>query len=276
MFERVGIISRLDIEEAIRLSNEVLKFLSKKGLEVILEEQLAKALRLNLGVPLNKLEADLILTIGGDGTILKTCMNIPNPETPILSVDMGRRGYLTEVPPEHTLDAIEDCLAGKYKIEEHSKLSVFYEEEFLVDGLNEALITSKTPLKPLHFDVSAGSYRLIEIRADGLIVATPTGSTAHAFSAGGPILETNLDAFDLVFICPLKPIRSIVIPDRLDVTVKISNEKLGAVLVVDGCYIKELPLNSKISVKKSNHKALFIRFETKFLCRRLSRLVSRI
>jgi len=276
MFKRIGVVSRLDVDEAIKLSNKVLNFLSKKGLEVILEEQLAKTLGLNSGAPLNKLNADLILTIGGDGTILKTCMNIPNPETPILSVDMGRRGYLTEVPPEHTLDAIEDCLAGKYKIEEHSKLSVFHEERFLVDGLNEALITSKTPLKPLHFDVSAGSYRLIEIRADGLIVATPTGSTAHAFSAGGPILETTLEAFDLVFICPLKPIRSIVIPDKLDVTIKVSNEKLGAVLVVDGCYIKELPLNSRILVKKSNHKALFIRFETKFLCRRLSRLVSRM
>ncbi|MBS7658670.1 MAG: NAD(+)/NADH kinase [Candidatus Bathyarchaeia archaeon] len=276
MFKKIGIVSRLDIEDAIKLSNEVLEFLSKKGLEVTLEKQLAEALKLNLGVPLNKLSADLILTIGGDGTILKTCMNIPNPETPILSVDMGRRGYLTEVPPEHTFDAIEDCLAGKYKIEEHSKLSVFHEEEFLVDGLNEALITSKTPLKPLHFDVLAGSYKLIEIRADGLIIATPTGSTAHAFSAGGPILETNLEAFDLVFICPLKPIRSIIIPDRLDVTIKVSNEKVGAVLIVDGCYIKELPVNSKVLVKKSNHKALFIRFETKFLCRRLSRLVSRM
>ena len=158
MFKRIGVVSRLDVDEAIKLSNKVLNFLSKKGLEVILEEQLAKTLGLNSGAPLNKLNADLILNIGGDGTILKTCMNIPNPETPILSVDMGRRGYLTEVPPEHTLDAIEDCLAGKYKIEEHSKLSVFHEERFLVDGLNEALITSKTPLKPLHFDVSAGSY----------------------------------------------------------------------------------------------------------------------
>ncbi|MEM4649157.1 MAG: hypothetical protein QXP78_00645 [Candidatus Bathyarchaeia archaeon] len=104
----------------------------------------------------------------------------------------------------------------------------------------------------------------------------PTAITAHAFSAGGPILETNLEAFDLVFICPLKPIRSIIIPDRLDVTIKVSNEKVGAVLIVDGCYIKELPVNSKVLVKKSNHKALFIRFETKFLCRRLSRLVSRM
>jgi len=276
MFKKIGIVSRLDVEEALKLSNEALKFISKKGIEVVLEDELAKALGLGSGTPLNKLEADLILTIGGDGTILKTCMNIPNPETPILAIDMGRRGYLTEVPPEHAFDAIEECLTGKYKIEEHSKLSVFHEENFLVDGLNEALITSKTPLKPLHFDVSAGSYKLIEIRADGLIVATPTGSTAHAFSAGGPILETNLEAFDLVFICPLKPIRSIVIPDKVDVSVKLLNEKLKAVLVVDGCYVKELPFNSKVLMKKSKHKALFIRFETRFLSRRLSRLVSRM
>jgi NAD+ kinase len=276
MFKKIGIVSRLDVEDALKLSLEALKFISKKGIEVILEEGLAKALGLSSGMPLNKLNADLILTIGGDGTILRACMNIPNPETPILSIDMGRRGYLTEVPPEHTIDAIEECLAGRYKIEEHSKLSVFHEGKFLVDGLNEALITSKTPLKPLHFDVSAGSYRLIEVRADGLIIATPTGSTAHAFSAGGPILETDIEAFDLVFICPLKPIRSIVIPDKMDVSVKILNEKLEAVLVVDGSYIKELPLNSKVLVKKSKHKALFIRFETKFLSRRLSRLVSRI
>lgn len=276
MFKRIGIVSRVDLNEALKLANEIAGYLSRRKIEVILEEELAKALKLNLGRAITEMDADLILTIGGDGTILKTCMNIPRPETPILSIDMGRRGYLTEVPPERAFKAIDDCLAGRYSLEEHSKLSVFHEGKFLVDGLNEALIASKAPFKMLNFDVVAGDSKLVELRADGLIIATPTGSTAHAFSAGGPILETSLNALDLVFICPLKAIRSIVVSDELEVKVKVSDEKLGATVVVDGCYRREIPPSSTVSVRKSKRKAVFVRFETKFLSRRLSRLVSRV
>lgn len=276
MFRRIGIVSRVDLNEALKLANDIANYLSRRKVEVILEEELAKALKLNLGKVIAEMDADLILTIGGDGTILKTCMHIPRSETPILSIDMGRRGYLTEVPPERAFKAIDDCLAGRYNLEEHSKLSVFHEGKFLIDGLNEALIISKVPFKTLNFDVTVGDSKLVELRADGLIIATPTGSTAHAFSAGGPILETSLNALDLVFICPLKAIRSIVVSDRLEVKVKVLDGEFGAMIVVDGCYRREIPPSSTISMRKSERKAVFVRFETKFLSKRLSRLISRV
>jgi len=97
---KVGLVSRLDGDAALKVALKLYKGITKKGLKVLPEEQLSQAAKLPGGVPFSKMDADLIVTVGGDGTVLKTCMSIPKPETPILAVNMGRRGYLTEVDPE--------------------------------------------------------------------------------------------------------------------------------------------------------------------------------
>ncbi len=274
MFKKIALVPRLDNNDALDLAIKIHRFLSRRGVAVVPEAEFARACGLDDGKPFSEMNVDAVITVGGDGTVLKTCMLIPKPETPILAVNMGRRGYLTEVEPGNAIEAIARCLKGKYRLEEHWKLSLYSQDKLLTDGLNEILITSVIPSKMLEFSIHVGESHLVDSRADGLIVATPTGSTAHGLSAGGPVLETSLDAFALVFICPLEPIHSFVIPTEEGLRIDLFNPKLKASVVVDGRYQRELVPKSSIAIRKSKHKAVFVRLGASYLGKTLTRVPS--
>ncbi len=273
MFNNVGIISRLDDQDALDLSHRLYKILRKEGIKVVTEKGFARTYDLGNSSLISKMDTDLIITVGGDGTVLKTCMFIPNPETPILAVNMGRRGYLTEVEPNKLEKAVQRCLNGDYKIEELDKLSVIHKGKKMVDGLNEALIASITNWKMLDFEISLNKEAFLTSRADALIIATSTGSTAHALSAGGPVVHTSLNAFVLVFLCPLEPIHPIVIPNDGEIGVKVTNPKLEALVTVDGNFRRKLKPEQEFSIKKSDYKAKFIRLGKAFANHTRARLL---
>jgi NAD+ kinase len=256
---KVGLVSRLDGDEAVKFALRLYKNMTKKQLRVLPEEQFAQLARLPNGVPFSRMDADLIVTVGGDGTVLKTCMSIPKPETPILAVNMGRRGYLTEVDPENAMHAIESFMKGTSKTEERAKLTVSIEGESSVDALNEVVITSGTPSKMLHFVVSIDKSQLLEFRGDGLIVSTPTGSTAYSMSAGGPIVDNSVEAFVVTFICPLEHLTPLVVSMDNRMRVELADPKLTGTLVVDGRLQRELQPKASITLARSPHKAAFIR-----------------
>ena len=260
LFNDIGIVSRIDDEDALDLSLKIYKKLCNEGIKVVPEEDFARARGLKNSSLLSKMTPDLMITVGGDGTVLKTCMSMRKPETPILAINMGRRGYLTEVEPKKADQAIQKCLNGDYKIEEHDKLSVTHEDKRMADGLNEALIASMTHWKMLDFELSLNRTHFLSSRADALIIATSTGSTAHALSAGGPIVHASLGTFVLVFLCPLEPINPIVLPNDSEIEVKVTNPKLEALVTIDGYYRKKLKPKQKLAIGKSEHKARFIRF----------------
>ncbi len=260
MIKRVGVVSRLDDGDALETAADLFKFVLSKGLVGIPEEEFARLKRFSSGKPLSEMKADLIVTVGGDGTVLKTSMLIPEPDTPILAVNRGRRGYLTEVSPEQGREAIRDCLKGKIRLEEHMKLSVVHSSGSSVDGLNEALLAPALPYKMIPISIRVGGYDLVDCRADGLIVATPTGSTAHAFSAGGPVLDSSLDAFVLVFLCPVDPIHPVVVPAKREISIKLNDAASRASVVVDGRHRQDFAPGASISIRKSKRKAVFVRF----------------
>ncbi len=271
MFRSVGIVPRLDSEDALGLATNLHRYLKSNRVNALPEIEFARLKNIDGGVSLTEMNADLIVTIGGDGTVLKTIMSIQKPETPILAVNMGRRGYLTEVEPENALKALKECLLGKHGLQEHSKLSIYFEDKLLIDGLNEVLITPATSWKMLHFELKHDNGNLVDQRADGLIIATPTGSTAHALSAGGPVLQTSLDAFTAVFICPSDYVRALVFSSIGDLQVRLADPKLRAVITVDGRYTKHLPPGSFLTIRKSKNKAVFVRLNSSFLNRTLAR-----
>jgi len=256
---KVGLVSRLDGDAALKVALKLYKGMTKKGLKVLPEEQLSQIAKLAGGVPFSKMDADLIVTVGGDGTVLKTCMSIPKPETPILAVNMGRRGYLTEVDPEDAIHTIESYIRGTCKTEERAKLSVAIEGESPIDGLNEVVITSGTPSKMLHFMVSIDKLQLLEFRGDGVIISTPTGSTAYALSANGPIVDNSVDAFVVTFICPLEHLTPLVVSMDNKIKVELEGPKLKGTLVVDGRLQRELLPQASVTIARSPHKAVFVR-----------------
>ncbi len=236
------------------------------------DDNLGKVAKIPGGKPPNRLRADLIVTVGGDGTVLKASREMPDPKTPILGVNMGRRGYLTEVDPDMFEKALGQWLKGEFQIEKHWKVSVLQNNRSIGEGLNEALLTPAVPAKMLSVDITIGGKKTFFARADGVIVATPTGSTAHAFSAGGPVLDSTLDGLVLALIAPLHPVRSVVVPAKSNPRVRVVNPSPDANLSIDGRFQRTIKLGDSLSFRRSSNTSLFVRFGDSFLQRTLSRL----
>lgn len=256
---KVGLVSRLDDERAVEIAATLAKQLRRKGITVSSELELAKLGRLGGGKDLSDLSSDLIVTVGGDGTVLKTSMSIPEPETPILAVNMGRRGYLTEVEPKEAQRAVELFMKGKCRLDRRAKLAVFLDGKHVVDALNELVVSSGSPSKMLDLRLDVDSEQLLQFRGDGVIVSTSTGSTAYALSAGGPVVDSSVNAFVITFICPLEFLRPVVISMDHSLTIQLANPKLRALVVADGRFQRELTQDVKLAVRKAEHSTVFVR-----------------
>jgi NAD+ kinase len=270
----VGIVTRTDRKEAPNLAAELANRFKQEEFKVLLEPSLAKRLnQVESSTPLEKMKTDLIVTVGGDGTILRTCLRIPKPEPPILAVDMGVRGFLTEVSPETAVAAVDKYLKGAYTIERYSKLASFIGNTRLPDALNEVFITSRYLAKLLHVRIWKAKKVVADCRADGVIIASQVGSTGYTFSAGGPILDPEIDAFVLTPICPITFMRPIVFSSGSQLKVELLKPK-AATVVIDGDFQK--PIGEKtptVTVKKSEHNSSFIRFGGHFYERLKARLL---
>jgi len=256
---KVGLVSRLDDPKALEVARDLARQLRKEGVSVIAESELARVGRLGGGTYLRELRADLVVTVGGDGTVLKTAMTLPEQETPILAVNMGRRGYLTEVRPGKAMAAVELVRKGNYRLEKRAKLSVDMNGTHVVDALNEVVVSSGSPAKMLDLRIGVDSEQLLKFRGDGVIVSTATGSTAYALSAGGPIVDSSVDAFVVTFICPLDLVRPTVVSMNRTLSLEMANQKVKVRVVADGRFQRELVRDVKMRIRKSKHYTSFVR-----------------
>jgi NAD+ kinase len=183
--------------------------------------------------------SDLAVSLGGDGTMLRTVQLASGTGVPVLGVNLGQLGYLTSVEPSGLADALERFLAGDYQLDERIALRVRVERAGAVaepelTALNEAVLEKTVPGHTVRLGLSLSGEPFITYAADGLIVSTPTGSTAYNLSARGPILSPGLDA---ILVTPVSPHmlfdRSLVLDSRTEVRIGILPER-RAVLVVDG------------------------------------------
>lgn len=273
MFKTVGIAARYDRKRAIELAEGLARHLQGKGLEVYVENTLAKMVQTGEMIPLERMKTDLIITIGGDGTILRTCVSIPKPEPPILAINMGIRGFLTEVEPKRAFTAVDKCLNGDYVIEKCMKLTTRADGSKFPDALNEVLITHDEPAKLLYTRILKDNKPILTCQADSLLISTQTGSTGYSLSAGGPVLDPSVDAFVLTPICPLTDFRSVVFPGNSSLTVEVLRPNKMLVLI-DGQFNRlissKLPT---VTVTRSKNETSFIRFTDNFYNRLRSRLL---
>jgi len=269
---KIGLVSRLDDQRALDIASGLAKQLRRSGIAVSAELELAKRARLGGGKDLSDLKSDLIVTVGGDGTVLKTCMSIPEPETPILAVNMGRRGYLTEVEPKRAYRAIESFMKGRCRLEKRTKIAAWLDGRHVVDALNELVVASGSPAKMLDLELAIDSAPLLSFRGDGLIVSTATGSTAYALSAGGPIVDSNVEVFVITFICPLGYVRPTVASMDRSLTIRLANQKLRASIVADGRFQRELSQDTRLEVRKAERYSVFVRLSSTPSLGSLSRL----
>jgi NAD+ kinase len=274
MFKSVGLVARYDQKSALKLTEELAEYLKSKGLKVFIEDTLeGKVTTQGAFVPLCEMKTDFVITLGGDGTILRTAMTLSKPEPPILAINMGVRGFLTEVEPQHACEAVERIHKGEYRIEKCSKLAVTVGGEIIPDALNEVVLSAGQPSKLLYTQICKDGKPILKCQADGLIVATQTGSTGYSLSAGGPVLEQELDAFVLTPICSLTVFRSLVFPADSTITLKVLRPEEMLVLI-DGRYCKRANATEAVlNVTRSKNVTSFIRFETEFYDRLRNRLL---
>jgi NAD+ kinase len=274
VFKTVGVVSRLDRKKALQLAERIVEALRAKKLDVRLEPSLAKQLRKqDLATPLGKMQTDLVIIVGGDGTILRTCLKLPKPEPPILAVNMGVRGFLAEVEPQEALKAIDQTLKDNYRADHVIKLASQLGETKLPDALNEVSITSLAPAKLLRMSIWKNSELVGDCQSDGAVVASQTGSTGYSLSAGGPVIDPNVQAFVFTPIAPLTVFHPIVFSANSTIHIELQRPK-KAVIVVDGHYQTETtPEMSRITITRSKYESTFIRFTGDFYHRLKGRLL---
>ena len=276
MFKSVGLVARFDKKRAVELAGDLAKHLRTKGLSVYVENTLAEKMKTTKdAVRLENMKTDFIITVGGDGTILRTCVSIPKPEPPILAINMGVRGFLTEVDPPQALAAVEKCLTGDFEIEKCMKLAISADGARFPDALNEVVNSANEPAKLLYARMLMNGEPIISCQSDGLMVSTQTGSTGYSLSAGGPVLDPEVDAFVLTPICPLSVFHPVVFPGSSALTIEVKRPKKTRILI-DGhsCQVASCR-HPGLTVTRSRNETSFIRFRKNFYHRLRSRLLFR-
>jgi NAD+ kinase len=205
-------------------------------------------------------DVDLVLALGGDGTILRGVDLVARQGTPVLGVNLGRLGYLTDVEGPAVPGILEPLLAGNYDLDERTMLQLEVEGDVHL-GLNEAVLEKTSPGRTVHLAVSIGGRSFIRYVADGLIVATPTGSTAYSFSAGGPIVSPRQEALLLTPVAPHTPFsRTLVLHPDEQVRVEVLDHR-GARLTIDGRELGRLRRGDAVVGSVAPVPARFVTFE---------------
>jgi len=257
--KRIGMVCRGRAEDVTVLGRLIGSVEGR--VEVILDEETADKLN-KQGMQIEEMDVDLLISIGGDGTILRALHALKKP-TPVLGINMGAIGFLAEVQPENSLSTLTKLLEG-FEVEQKERLAVGIEgaEERMPYAMNEAVVITSKPGKMLHFLIFIDGMQLERLRADGVIFATPTGSTAYAMSAGGPIVDPKVDA---TIIVPIAPFKLSARPTVVDINSEISLDLLemkDAELVIDGQFYRAIGKGERISITKGE-PALFVKLWNK-------------
>ena len=300
---KIGIVGRIDQDRSILFSAEIIDYLLTNGREVQIEERLAKKIiglkenpkldeiikktketypemsgyleNIDFNIDYEKLsrntfdfDCDMAIILGGDGTLLRTEAKM-KPEIPVFGINMGTVGFLTDTEIQDTFTALDEILRGEYYKEKRSRLVVSHENNYY-SAINEVVIMTNKPAKMLHFQIKVDGEIIDEVRADGLIVSTPSGSTAYAMSAGGPIMDPKVGGFIIIPICPYKlGARPFVVSDNSEITVKLLKKGKSAVFVMDGQRNEEADYEEEIKFKKSDKDVYFIRTSTKYFYKKV-------
>lgn len=238
---RIGVILKKQDSRVPGILKDIIPWLQGRGIEVFLDKASAEPCPPGICVaPPEELvkRADLISVFGGDGTMLYAARLIGASRIPIMGINLGSLGFLTEVKLDEMHAAFEIVLSGRYQLEERVLLDVEVIRGGQVSAhylaLNDAVINKGALARIIELEVSVNSQPVLFTRADGLIIATPTGSTAYSLAAGGPILYPALDAFIIAPICPhTLTNRPVVIPDR-DAVVVCLRRGTDVMLTLDG------------------------------------------
>lgn len=256
--KKIGIIANIDKEKSDEYTVQLRDWFLARGLKVYLEKHTARKVGKTDGMDRRHLASlvDLMVVFGGDGTILRLAHFIRGIEIPIVGINMGGFGYLTEVNLSEMYCSLERILAGNYEIEKRMMLDVAIKgqdaeiEEQAV--LNDVVIGRGNLSRMVELEVFVNDEFLTTFKADGIIVSTPTGSTAYSLSAGGPIVYPKMACMVISPLCPhTLTNRPIILPADVVVTVKLLTKEPGATLTLDGQISYDLKAGDTVTICRS-------------------------
>jgi len=258
---KIVLVSRIDDQKALAFTRNLGDSLLEDDHQIIYEPATARALEIQSYWGWND-PSDLMVVVGGDGTILHTVQQM-DKQIPILGINWGEVGFLADLEPEEARGFIKALRPG-FAIEPRMRISLSRDGQILGQALNEALIVTSRPAKMLRFVVVVDGIPAERFRADGLLMSTPTGSTAYAMSAGGPIVDPRIEGFLLVPLAPyMLSSRPHLISNDRSVEVRLESAK-PATLVIDGQKSIELGHEVTITVTRASRPALFVNAHKNF------------
>lgn len=249
----VGIVVKPGHEEARVTAAELSAWLIEHGIKIIGKAIPAGEARRRSD---SLTDADLIVVLGGDGTMISTARMIGDADALVLGINHGSLGYLTDFRIEEMFPALETIITGEYEIDRRVMLDAEHwrNGKKIASGrvLNDVVINKAALARIIDIDVNLNGLFVNKFRADGLIVSTPTGSTAYNLSAGGPIIYPSMNAVVLTPICPFTLTnRPIVVPDTAEIELILDNENEGVVLSLDGQTGYPMKAGDRVLIRKS-------------------------
>jgi len=264
MNQRVGIVVHRSNPKATEFAKEVIAWLEQRGIGVVLEERMAARIeRFQLiGLPELMSEVACVISLGGDGTILTAARMAAPSRIPILGVHMGRFGFIAELHPDSLLEDLPAILRGEYQLEERMmvRAEVWRNGECVydADGLNEVVVKSAMS-QIVNLKMFLSGREFATYPADGIIVATPTGSTAYSLSAGGPLVAPTVQALLLTPICPhTLSARPMIVPCTETVDIDLEKDGGEVFCSVDGQEEFALETADRVSVRRADDMARII------------------
>ncbi len=259
--KNAGLVYRKDTPAALNLAKETSLWLTQKKVQVYSHpnQKLPKAKILRSGTKL-----DLMIVLGGDGTYLEAIRLLAGAQVPLLGFNMGGLGFLTPTRAQDVFDMLELAMAGELEVKSRSMLCVQVRSNGKItaefEALNDLVIERGGQSHLLHLKLSVDQLPITPIKADGLIVATPTGSTAYNLAAGGPILHPEVDALVVTPICPHSlTSRPFVFPDQRRIQFSLVGKNQRAVLTLDGIRKAKIGPADEVVVTRAKHGHQFLR-----------------
>lgn len=262
-FKRIGIITKHNIRDRLDYLKQLVSELKKYTKDIFFDEHSAPLLHEKEAYDKTQIlrRADLVIVLGGDGTLLKTARYMGSKKPFIAGVNLGHLGFLTGFTPQKLLANLPKIFAGKFCEDERFLLRVTLyrngKKYYTTLSMNDAVINQGGFARLITLRVAVNQRKLANYRADGLIIATPTGSTGHALSGGGPIIHPKIEGIILVPLCPVKlGVRPIIIPNDRQITIGLETqwraEKKPIVLTIDGQITMNLKRGDLLRVRKSS------------------------
>ncbi len=258
---KIGFVSKPECPRCQELIRFLANFIKEYGHDSVIESGTAREMKTE-GEKLEKMRADALVTVGGDGAAL---WSLQKTGIPIMPVNVSSLAFLSELDSSTALDGINRLLRGDFRIEERARIKTTVNSKRLPDSLNEAVLKSMIMSKIRWFGVYLDDDFIHNIRADGIIIATPTGSTSYSLSVGGPILDPKVKGFIISYMAPFSlSARSTVVPSQSTIRVVALDKGRGIMLTLDGQEGMEVGFHDEISFTESEHPAKFIRFNSDF------------